>query len=308
MTPQINNKINRSIKRYWIGSNRRWEKYNESLVDRVEYLTDLSFIRDYDTLLEENNNGKIGHPYKVPDALIMYLARLRSVFNVPFRSLEGMLRYLAIIANIKSISYSEIFRRIRRIKPVLNNNINNKLDCIIDSTGYKITIRGDYLGHKWHKKRKGWIKSHVIISMKNVNVLSFTITDEHTHDSKAARKLLSKMKNNILRIFGDKGYDSKYIYNMFGYNAIIPPRKNASTKSRGSSARAKIVRYIKKNSTEQWKENNNYGKRWLVEIYFSGLKRVMTEVIKAKKIEYIIQELALKVVNYNIMRGMTHAY
>jgi hypothetical protein len=307
LTPQINNKINRSIKRYWIGSNRRWEKYNESLVDRVEYLTDLSFIKDYDTLLEEKNSGKIGHPYKVPDALIMYLARLRSIFNVPFRSLEGILRSLAIITGIKSISYSEIFRRIRRIKPELNN-INNKLDCIIDSTGYKITIRGDYLGHKWHKKRKGWLKLHVIISLKDVNVLSFTITDEHTHDSKAARKLLSKMKNNILRIFGDRGYDSKYIYNMFGYNAVIPPRKNASTKSRGSSTRARIVRYIKKNSMEQLKENNSYGKRWIVEIYFSGLKRVMTEVIKAKKIEYIIQELALKVVNYNIMRGMTHAY
>ena len=307
MTPQINNKINRSIKRYWIGSNRRWEKYNESLVDRVEYLTDLSFIKDYDTLLEEKNNGKIGHPYKVPDALIMYLARLRSIFNIPFRTLEGMLRSLAIIANIKSISYSEIFRRIRKIKPEINN-INSKLDCIIDSTGYKITIRGDYLGHKWHKKRKGWLKLHVIISLKDITVLSFTITDEHTHDSKAARKLLSKMKSNILRIFGDRGYDSKYIYNIFGYNAIIPPRKNASTKSRGSSARAKIVRYIKRNSMEQWKENNNYGKRWLVEIYFSGLKRVMTEVIKAKKIEYIVQELALKVVNYNIMRGMTHVY
>ena len=307
MTPQINNKINRSIKRYWIGSNRRWEKYNESLVDRIEYLTDLSFIKDYDTLLEENNSGKIGHPYKVPDALIMYLARLRSIFNIPFRTLEGMLRSLAIIANIKSISYSEIFRRIRRIKPELNN-INSKLDCIIDSTGYKITIRGDYLRHKWHRKRKGWIKLHVIISLKDVTVLSFTITDEHTHDSKAARKLLSKMKNNILRIFGDRGYDSKYIYNMFGYNAIIPPRKNASTKSRGSSTRARIVRYIKKNSMEQWKENNSYGKRWLVEIYFSGLKRVMTEIIKAKKIECIVQELALKVVNYNIMMGMTHAY
>ena len=307
MTPQINNKINRSIKRYWIGSNRRWEKYNESLVDRIEYLTDLSFIKDYDTLLEENNSGKIGHPYKVPDALIIYLARLRSIFSIPFRSLEGVLRSLAIIANIKSISYSEIFRRIRRIKPELNN-INSKLDCIIDSTGSKITIRGDYLRHKWHKKRRGWIKLHVIISLKDVTVLSFTITDEHTHDSKAARKLLSKMKNNILRLFGDRGYDSKYIYNMFGYNAIIPPRKNASTEFRGSPARAKIVRFIKKNSMEQWKENNSYGKRWLVEIYFSGLKRVMSEVIKAKKIEYIVQELALKVVNYNIMRGMTHAY
>ena len=39
----------------------------------------------------------------------------------------------------------------------------------------------------------------------------------------------------------------------------------------------------------------------LVEAFFLG-------GIIAKKIEYIIQELALKVVNYNIMMGMTHAY
>ena len=156
MTPQINNKINRSIKRYWIDSNRRWKKYNGSLVDRIEYLIDLSFIKDYDGLLEENNWDKIGHPYKVLDALIMYLARLRSIFNVLFRILEGMLRSLAIITGIKSISYSETFRRIRKIKPELNN-INNKPDCIIDSTGYKITMSGDYLRHKWYKKRKGWI-------------------------------------------------------------------------------------------------------------------------------------------------------
>ena len=41
---------------------------------------------------------------------------------------------------------------------------------------------------------------------------------------------------------------------------------------------------------------------------FFRIKGSMTEVIKARKIEYIVQELALKVVNYNIMRGMTHAY
>jgi hypothetical protein len=60
---------------------------------------------------------------------------------MPFRPFESILRPLAIIANIKSILYIEIFRRIRKIKPELDN-INNKLDCIIDSTVYKITIGG----------------------------------------------------------------------------------------------------------------------------------------------------------------------
>ncbi len=131
-------------------SGRNWNKYNESPVDRIEYVNDLSFIKDYDILLNENNN-KIGTPYKIPDALILYLARLRLLYNIPFRSLEGLLRSLSIITDIQAVSYIDIFRRIRKIKPELNP-INNKLDCIIDSTEYKITIRGDYLRHKWHKK------------------------------------------------------------------------------------------------------------------------------------------------------------
>jgi hypothetical protein len=33
----------------------------------------------------------------------------------------------------------------------------------------------------------------------------------------------------------------------------------------------------------------NYGKRWLIEIFFSGLKRSVGEIVRAKKDEYTIQ-------------------
>ena len=45
-----------------------------------------------------------------------------------------------------------------------------------------------------------------------------------------------------------------------------------------------------------------------MEIYFSGLKRTMGEVIKAVRPDYIAQEIALKVKYYNILREMTQAY
>ena len=45
-----------------------------------------------------------------------------------------------------------------------------------------------------------------------------------------------------------------------------------------------------------------------MEIYFSGLKRVMGEIIKARRPEYIAQEIAMKVHYYNIMRNMAEAY
>ena len=61
-------------------------------------------------------------------------------------------------------------------------------------------------------------------------------------------------------------------------------------------------------SEKAWKESVGYGKRWNVEIYFSGLKRTMGEIIKANRPDYIAQEIALKVQYYNEMRRMTYAY
>ncbi len=43
-------------------------------------------------------------------------------------------------------------------------------------------------------------------------------------------------------------------------------------------------------------------------IYFSVLKRVMGEIIKARKLEYVIQEISLKVLYYNFLRNDTRAY
>jgi hypothetical protein len=45
-----------------------------------------------------------------------------------------------------------------------------------------------------------------------------------------------------------------------------------------------------------------------VEIYLSGLKRVMGEIIRAKRTDYMIQEVGLKVIYYNIMKENTRTY
>jgi transposase len=153
------------------------------------------------------------------------------------------------------VCYTSIFRRIRKIIPKLLKVNVKAVDCAIDSTGFKITISGDYLGNKWHKHRRGWGKLHAVISIHNVSVLSSSITDEHVHDAKEGRKILDSMKDRILRIFCDKGYDSKEIFNEFGSNTIIPPRKNESSQSRGSAVMAKVIRLIRRTSENGWKES-----------------------------------------------------
>jgi hypothetical protein len=42
----------------------------------------------------------------------------------------------------------------------------------------KITIRGDYLGNKWKKNSKGWMKLHVIVDVNDIKAITFSITDD----------------------------------------------------------------------------------------------------------------------------------
>jgi IS5 family transposase len=157
-------------------------------------------------------------------------------------------------------------------------------------------------------RKKGWIKLHAAVSTLQVQAQKIAITSAHKHDSQMLPLLVTGKEDQI---FADKAYDSRKIFNLLdsnGTDAIIPLRKNFRTTARGSPLRHRIARRIHDLGEEQWKKNNNYGRRWIVETYFSGLKRVMGEVIKARKLEYVIQEIGLKVLYYNYLRSDTMAY
>ena len=78
--------------------------------------------------------------------------------------------------------------------PVLLHNDGKPEDFETDSTGFNITIRGDYLGHKWNRKWKGWIKLQAVISVNDVSVIFIAITDHPVSESKTGRKLLESVK------------------------------------------------------------------------------------------------------------------
>ena len=69
---------NRSTRRYWVGFNRRHDRYDRSLVNRVEDLMVPSFLVNWKVLLEENNRGKRGHMFMTPNAFITFLAKQRA--------------------------------------------------------------------------------------------------------------------------------------------------------------------------------------------------------------------------------------
>ena len=173
---------------------------------------DYSPFNRWGELLGEKNYNKRGRPYKIPDIVILYLTKLRELRGIPFRQLESELHNLSKIFRFPEISFISIYRRIRKIIPEIEND-NNGVLVAIDSSGFKVTLRGNYLENKWHKIRRGWIKLHAFININNFEIIDYSITNEHTNDAKEGIRIVRRIKNKIKKLYGDKGYDSKLIYN-----------------------------------------------------------------------------------------------
>ena len=294
---------------------RVWSKYNPSLVRRIDILMDTSFLDSWKDDLGKENDGKVGHPYEYPQEFFVFLSKVRELWNVPFRELEGFVRKLSeLTGKFKPLSYVSIFQRIRGI-PIsgmieeMNGSSRDGMTIIIDSSGLKITQRGDWLTTKWKTRRKGWLKIHVAIDAERMNVVSLTVSKEFAHDTKEFRKLLYPVVGRASSVYGDGAYDSRKNFQYLGsrgIKAVIPPRSGSRSLSRsGGPARGRVVRRIRKIGLEAWKREVQYGKRWRVEIFFSALKRTVGEIIMANKLVYQIQEAVMKIYAYFLMRKNT---
>jgi hypothetical protein len=65
----------------------------------------------------------------------------------------------------------------------------------IDSTGIKVTNRGQWMKEKWNVRnnKKGYLKIHIAVDVKTKKILSIRVTDEHIHDSKELPELVDKI-------------------------------------------------------------------------------------------------------------------
>ena len=126
---------------------------------------------------------------------------------MPFRQLQTEMHNLSKIFRFPEISFTSIYRRSRKIVPEIEND-NNGVLAAIDSSGFKVTLRGDYLGNKWHKIRKGWIKLHAVININNFQIMDYSITDGCKRRSGSVQK----------RRFG---IDPLYIYFSSFYHSLL---------------------------------------------------------------------------------------
>jgi hypothetical protein len=158
----------------------------------------------------------------------------------------------------------------------------------IDSTGIKVTDRGQWMQDKWNVRnnnKKGYLKIYIAVNIKSKKILSIKVTNEHVNDIKALPILVDDvMKSNnitaIGKLFADGGaYDSNDIFRCLMDNRILPcikVRKNSRVIwKKGRNFFRNLSVLAQRNDLQKWKDRVSYdGQRWIVETVFSCLKRM----------------------------------
>jgi transposase len=289
-----------------------WSEYNESLVRRGEMLFDSGFLQNWRTELKRMNKGKGGPHYRYPNSLISLLATIHA-YLLPYRQLEGFLRMMSVhIKRLREIvpDFTTIWWRVVRMKIDLNSNVNPERDDIViavDSTGIKVTNRGEWILDKWKNKRirKGFIKIHVAVDIKTKKIISMSVTKEDVHDGKMLKELINDVSKrySIKKVLADGGYDSKNNFRHLEEMKIIPVikvRKNSSVKNNAKCIPRKLSVIQQLKDLNRWKKRHGYGMRWMAETAFSSIKRTFGEHVSSVKWNSIVNELMLKASMYNL--------
>jgi hypothetical protein len=140
--------------------------------------------------------------------------------------------------------------------------------------------------HKWHV-RKGYLKIHVAVDIKNKKIISLEVTSEKGHDGRMLKMLLDNASenNHVKGILADGMYDSNNNFRYLSKNHIKPgikTRSNSKVKSTNFYTRNMSV--VKQQANlKRWKCNVSYGQRWMAETVFSSIKRMFGEYITVRK-------------------------
>ena len=290
---------------------RNWSAYNESLIERGHILMDIGFIKSQRRELANMNKKKVGRPFLYPDSYVQFLAFIKIGFSISYRTVQGIVRGLTEYIKIEEIHFTQLRRRIKKmctnVRNFYKNNYsmtNESTTLVIDASGLTTSKKGNYIEDKWKKERREYLKLHIAVDVKSKQIILFRVTKGTVHDSKKFVPMIKEISqnNNITKVYADKAYDSKTNFNLLDklhIEPVISIRKNANGRTRKCKSRNEQVHLIQNIGYDQYKKLKDTGKRWIAEVVFSSLKRVLGEHLLSRKFSTQKAETALKIMLYN---------
>jgi hypothetical protein len=303
---------------------RNWSEYNKSLRNRgsLTFWISEKIVNEWQS--KGDRSGKRGRPLKYADALIESALTIRQLFNLPLRATEGFLgsviELLALHCEIPD--YTTLSKRSKQLSINLDyKQTKQARHILVDSTGVQVIGEGEWkvLNHG-KTKHQLWRKLHIGIDAESQEILAVKMTDSVRLDGNYLPGLINKIPGPISQITGDGAYDKKNCYQTAykrGAKPVFPPQHNAGIqrnkikKDPALLARDETILFIGRGETQkekrrQWKLNNNYYIRALIETTMSRLKHVFGDRMRSRNIQNQETDLMIrcKIINKMTQLGM----
>jgi len=178
----------------------------------------------------------------------------------------------------------------------------------VDSSGFSTSVYDQWFSEKYcqrtryHKKRKPWVKCHIMCGVKTNIITSVKVETANRHDSKRFVELLNKTSSNfdISEVSADKAYISSSIFeavDKIGAKAFIPFKKNNVMNEKSPRLWKEMFLWFKMNEEDFMK---HYHLRSNVESTFYMLKSKFGASVKSKNVIGQINEILCKILCHNI--------
>ncbi len=111
----------------------------------------------------------------------------------------------------------------------------------VDASGIKVANRGEWMRDKW-KIRRGYLKIHIAVDVKQKKILALEVTDEKVGDGQMLKPLVEEAskKSKVAKTIGDGAYDMESNFHYLdakGIESRIKVRKNTSSRAGGCTPR-----------------------------------------------------------------------
>jgi hypothetical protein len=170
----------------------------------------------------------------------------------------------------------------------------------MDATGMETTTASAHFQCRRGGQRRKWVKISVIVLCGKLLPMSLVMDWGPSNDKCQAQPMMAKAQTVAMpdRLYGDAGYDAEWIHvqcrEEWGAESVIKPAVHRADGKRNGIWRSGM--------SKNYLEKMEYGRRWAVETFFSGLKRTMGSMLTSRQPSQLLKEAAFRVLAYTLRR------
>lgn len=185
--------------------------------------------------------------------------------------------------------------------------IGKTVECALDGSGIGFRGCGIYFEFAWSLNNREYIKQHVLLDIKNQEVVSYSITTKVPGDAKVMPAIVNgtlKTGVGLVNLLADGAYDTVENWLLMEeLDVDFNPNLKTKFKKDMKLLKRRILRKTEEALGKKYHHKvSGYNMRWLIESFFSTIKKLYGERVKDRLFKMMSISMMFRYTLYNLRR------